>query len=335
MSSYIIRAPNHLGDCIMAMASFQTLPETIEYSLLAPDWAEPLYCDLKRAKFCPIPAGSLHGLEAISNQREMIKDIKADAGLLLTPSFSSALIFNLGGVKRRYGFATDCRGMLLTDPVNIKSVPVHRADRYRFLMEGFFDLKLQKDMPRISISPQSESNANNLLDQYGLQAQARFVAIAAQAVAESRRWGSGNYASLAGKLTAESGLKVVILGTEGESAAGEEIKNGREEIVNLCGTTDIETAAGVLSKAVLFIGNDSGLAHLAGAVGVPLVVLSGADNPAETSPLASNKTVIIRSELECISCVKNKCLLAGERHMQCMKQITVDDVMLAAGEYLA
>ncbi len=319
----------------MALASFQALPETIEYSLLAPDWAEPLYHNLPGAKFCPIPAGSLHGLEAISNQREMIKGIEADAGLLLTPSFSSALIFNLAGVKRRCGFATDCRGMLLTDPVNIKPVPIHRADRYRFLMEGFFNAKLQTDMPRISISPQSESSANKLLDQYGIQAQIRFVAIAAQAVAESRRWGSRNYASLAGRLTAESGLKVVVLGTEAESAAGEEIKNGREDIVNLCGTTNIETAAGVLSKALLFIGNDSGLAHLAGAVGIPLVVLSGADNPAETSPLASKKTVIIKNELECISCVKNKCLLAGERHMQCMKQITIDDVLHAAGEYLA
>ncbi len=334
MSGYIIRAPNHLGDCIMALAALQALPDTMQYSLLAPDWAEPLYRGLPGAKFHPIPAGSLHGFAAILNQREMIKDINADAGLLLTPSFSSALIFNLAGINKRIGLSTDGRTLLLTDPVDSKTLPMHRADKFRCLVERLFDTKLQIDIPRISKSQECDSKAIDMLEESGIEGQARFVAIAAQSVAASRRWGSDNYASLAGRLTKDLKLNIVILGTEAESPAGDKIRNNREDAVNLCGRTNIDTAAVVLSMAALFIGNDSGLAHLAGAVGIPLVVLSGADNPAETSPLAANKTVIIKNKLECISCVKNSCPLSGDRHMQCMKRITVDEVLQAAGEYL-
>ncbi|MFQ5607497.1 MAG: hypothetical protein ACE5GA_06085, partial [Candidatus Zixiibacteriota bacterium] len=48
--------------------------------------------------------------------------------------------------------------------------------------------------------------------------------------------------------------------------------------------------------------------------------------PNVTSPLSDMKSVIIRSELECISCVKNVCPETGERNMRCMRQISVSEV---------
>jgi len=74
------------------------------------------------------------------------------------------------------------------------------------------------------------------------------------------------------------------LGSAAEYEAGEKVATRNKGILNLCGKTDIGSAAALLSRCRLFIGNDSGLAHLAAAVDVPLVVLSGADSPAETSP---------------------------------------------------
>ncbi|MFC1475344.1 glycosyltransferase family 9 protein, partial [Candidatus Zixiibacteriota bacterium] len=78
--------------------------------------------------------------------------------------------------------------------------------------------------------------------------------------------------------------------------------------------------------ATVFIGNDSGPAHLAAAVGANIVVLSGADDPKSTSPMVKNKRMLYLDELECISCVKNKCPLKNEAYMMCMKSIKVDDV---------
>lgn len=335
MSGNIIRAPNHLGDCIMALAALQGLPDDVNYELLAPHWSEPLYRHLKAVKLHLIPDGCLHGLSAMAYQRRVIKNIKANESLLLTPSFSSALIFVLAGVKRRYGFSSDGRGFLLSNPISSEKAPEHRAEKYTFLLENFFKTKPEATIPRIVISPEATLEAERLFGQNGLSGQSRSISFAARAVAASRRWGEANYGVLAAKLIDDFGVKIIIIGTADEWSTGERIRDHRTEIVNLCGQTNIETAAALLSRSALFIGNDSGLAHLAGAAGIPLVVLSGADNPNETSPLASKKTVIIKNELECISCVKNDCPLSGNRHMQCMRQITVEEVFDVAARYLS
>ena len=104
---------------------------------------------------------------------------------------------------------------------------------------------------------------------------------------------------------------------------------------NLAGKTSVREAAAVMSLARLFVGNDSGPAHLAAAVGIPIVVLSGADDPKSTSPMAARKGLIYREDLECISCVKNKCPLKGEQQMQCMTLITLDRVTDEADRLLA
>jgi len=84
----------------------------------------------------------------------------------------------------------------------------------------------------------------------------------------------------------------------------------------------------------VFVGNDSGPAHLAAAVGARVVVLSGADDPKSTTPLATDKRLIYLEELGCISCVKNKCPLKNDQHMQCMKGISVEMVFDAVKELI-
>jgi len=335
MTVNLIRTPNHLGDCVMALAALQGLPENINYDLLAPQWTEPLYRHLPGAKLHLIPNRHLHGVPAVSCQRPVVKDIQAERGLLLTPSFSSALIFALSKVKHRYGFSSDGRGFLLTDPIDPSNAPEHRAEKYRFILEAFWNIKIQMDLPRLEISSDEILLVTKLLEAGGLSEHTRYIVIAARAVAESRRWGTANYAALATRLIKAFNLKIAVLGTTAERSAAEEIRGQNPDIINLCGQTDIAAAAAILSQTALFIGNDSGLAHLAGATGIPLVVLSGADNPKETSPLAPRKTVIIKDSLACISCVKNICPLSDDRHMQCMKQITVDEVFKAAARYLS
>ena len=96
--------------------------------------------------------------------------------------------------------------------------------------------------------------------------------------------------------------------------------------INLSGKTSLRESGAILAGASLFVGNDSGPAHLAAAVGTPLVVLSGADDPQETSPISKRKRLVRLAELECISCVKNKCPLKGKDFMRCMEDITVDMV---------
>ncbi len=334
----LIRIPNHLGDCLMAQPAVKALADLkndAEICLLGPIWAESIFYGTERCTFIPLRGNILHGTSAISNQVRLLRKRKFNVGALMTPSFSSALIFFLAGIKNRYGYGGEGRSIFLNHSLNsAENQRAHRSIGYLHLLESLAGKNLRAFHPEYPIRAEEIQSAKKILIEAGIMDGSRYVAIAPQAVAESRRWGTQNYAALARRIISETGGYVILLGAADEYLAGEEVASNEKKIINLCGKTDISTAAALLSMARLFIGNDSGLAHLAASVDIPLVILSGADNPDETSPLSEKKTVIIRRELECISCVKNRCPKRGSDFMRCMNEISVEEVFTAATEHL-
>jgi lipopolysaccharide heptosyltransferase II len=337
MIKVIVRVPNHLGDCLMAHPAIVALASAAEdtyITLLLPHWAEPIYAHMKNISLLTLDSDKLHGPGAIIFQSRLLRKMKFDSGIVLTPSFSSALILLLAGVRNRYGYHGEGRGFLLNHSVTNPDRIVHRSQSYMRLIEHFTQSSRPYSSPQMEILPSARSAAIALLRENGMDESEQFVAIAPQAVAESRRWGSDNYAALAQIILSSFGGCIVLIGADSERAAGAQIAGDDKRIINLCGRTDIGSAAALLKKARLFIGNDSGLAHLAAAVGTALVILSGADNPAETSPLSEKKIVIIKDNLDCISCVKNVCPRSGADFMRCMRDISVDQVFAAARKLL-
>ena len=327
---YLIRIPNHLGDTIMAqpaVLAFLQSNQNETTALLMPNWAEPIYKHIGNVKIIPLPSNRLHGLSAIFFQARLLRRYNIETGILLTPSFSSALAMFAGGIKNRYGQTGDSRKLFLNNCITLpKGDIMHRGEKYKLLLEKAGEKKLEILPPSIKISDSQKNSRSELLEKNGIDRTDKYLVIAPQAVAESRRWGTDNYSELARRLIDNHKLKIVLVGTADQFQAGQKIALDEKKIVNFCGKTDIEQAASVLAGALLFIGNDSGLAHLASAVDIPLLILSGADNPEETSPVSDKKIIIIKSNLNCISCVKNICPQKGKEFMRCMKEITVDEV---------
>lgn len=338
MGKIVIRAPNHLGDSLMAQPAIRAFAESTqdgEIHILCPSWAEPIYRNIVNVKLPGLKKRYLHGPHAIAYQTRLVRTEKFEIGVLLTPSFSSALVLYLSSVRSRYGYAGNGRGFLLNhrfEPRN-SSLP-HRSQQYLHLLEYAAGRNLAIQKPILSLPESARKAASKLLKDRGVTPSDRFVAIAPQAVAESRRWGSHNYRALARLFIRDLGIGIVLIGAVDEYKAGKEIAGDEQNILNLCGKTNIESAGAILSAASLFIGNDSGLAHLAAAVDTPLVVLSGADRPSETSPISTRKVVIIKDYLDCISCVKNKCLKRRQAFMKCMRDISVEEVYDAALNFL-
>jgi heptosyltransferase-2 len=319
-----------------AIKAVAALSDRYEFHLLIPAWSEPLYRSIESVKLIPLTSGRLHGFAASAYQADILRKGKFDGGIILPPSFSSALTFFLGRVKNRFGYRGEGRHIFLNRSLEAgKIAGEHRAREYFKLVEYFAETSLPFSPPTIVVSPDALTSAENLLDDFSIAAGIPLVAIAPRAVAPSRRWGSDNYAALAKSLIDKYNFQIILVGGKDEYDAAGKIAYGHNQIHNLCGKTDIASAAALLARAKLFIGNDSGLAHLAAAVNIPMVVLSGADNPRETSPLSNKKIVIIKDYLNCISCVKNICRLKGESFMRCMRDISVSEVLVAAERCLA
>jgi lipopolysaccharide heptosyltransferase II len=332
MIKTVVRIPNHLGDVIMAQGAVKAFAEWSPDSdiyLLLPEWAMPVYQNVEYVKYLPLMSKDLHGFSAIVNQVKLLVKHRFGVGIVLTPSFSSALIMSLSGVMSRYGYDGEGRGILLNNKLPLNGINrKHRSERYIRLLEHASGHKLSADKPHLTFSEQNISETKWLLKESGIEGKIPYIAVGPQSVAPSRCWEVKKFSQLIGKLN----LPTVLIGTADEFDAGQAIVKENKNAVNLCGQTDIATAGIILSMAKLYIGNDSGLAHLAGAVDTPLVVLFGAGQPQETSPIADQMKLIIKDELDCISCKKNDCRLNGDDFMQCMKRISVEEVYQAALE---
>ena len=85
----------------------------------------------------------------------------------------------------------------------------------------------------------------------------------------------------------------------------------------------------MIARCNLFLSNDSGLMHVAGALGIPTIAIFGSTNPVTTSP-AGEKSVVIHHDVACGPCLKPVC----PTDFRCMEMIGVEEVYAAARKLL-
>lgn len=339
----VIRTPNHLGDCIMALPMINETREAYPGSsvtVLAPDYLSELFSSNPAIdRILTIPARYVHGLIAVKKITDILNAEHFAIGYILPPSFGAASSFKLAGISERIGYVADGRRLLLSRPLPLPT-PLnseHRSEVYFNLLRRGAKVDLAYVKPKLFLNDTDAQQAATILKEFGIEADDKYAVIGFRAVAESRRWGREKYTSLCAELMARYKCKIVLAGGPDDAAEGAALADALDypDVVNLAGKTTLRETAAVMSRAMVFVGNDSGPAHLAAAVGAPLVVLSGADDPKETSPISNKKRLLYLAHLDCISCVKNKCPLKGERHMQCMTGISVDMVLAAVADLLS
>lgn len=333
----VIRTPNHLGDLIMALPMITETREAYpgsEVTVLIPDHLSSLVTNhVSIDHVVPIPPAHLHGPLAIFKIKALLEKKTYDVGYVLPPSFGSAAAFKLAGVKERVGYIADGRRLLLTKPLPLPEPmnSVHRSELYFNLLRRGSAAELTYSRPKLFLGDEDIAAAKELLVSFDVGQDAPYFVIGFRSKADSRRWGQENYTALCRRLLDEYGYHILLVGSKEDNAIGEAIIQavGSAKLVNLAGKNTLREVGALMSMARLFVGDDSGPAHLAASVGSRIVVLFGAGDPQATVPLAWNAQILYRSELPCISCLKNTCPLSGPNFMACMKELSVDMVFEA------
>jgi heptosyltransferase-2 len=277
---------------------------------------------LRRAIVVDLPRKRL----AFAQHRALAVRLKAEnygTALVMPRTWKSALAPFLAGIPERTGFAGEARFLLLNDLRFGERALPRMIDRCAALASPK-DARPPPELPvpRLEV-PAPEAAAWR--DRRGLTENGRpVVAFAPGAVGPSKRWTSAGYAALTRRLLAE-GFAVWILGGPDEKSLATEIA-GDSAARDLTGT-DLRDAILALASASVAVSNDSGLLHVAAALGTPSIGIFGPTSPwhwAPLNPLAA--TIETSSELDCRPCHKPVCRLG---HHRCMEEIGADQVFTA------
>jgi heptosyltransferase II len=343
----LIRAPNHLGDLVMALPALAAAPEA---DVVVARWLAPLAALLPRSgTVIPLDRGRAGMLSAARALRR-----RGHAyGVLLPPSLSSALLFRLAGVRRLRGAATDRRTLLLSDAVpRARLKDRHRALVYLELVTG--GVAEHVPVPVLTVPAGLAARWAELHSRIvpaaapaeaGRDGAAHRAATGRAIIgifpgsnAPSRRWDAARFAAVVRDLVA-SGMEVLVFGAVGEAALTRTVAGG--VAADLGGRTDLPMLAAGLAACDILVTNDSGPMHLAAAVGTRTLVVSGPADTRETAPGGTGHVYLQRLDLPCVPCVKNECPRRGagfilpEAERECLRLIGVPDVLRAIRRMLS
>jgi len=298
----LIFSPAWVGDMVMAQSLFKTLHQhypNVTLDVISPPWPYDLLQrmpEVNRAYKIELTRGKL----GWTVRRELAKKLKEkhyDWVITLPITWKSALVGYWCGIAKRTGYLGEMRYALLNDKRKLepKKLP-YMVQRYIYL-----GLNADAQVPELSDIPQPEltvnkENLSTWLQKVNIQQDRPIVALMPGAeFGPAKRWPTENYAQIAKELV-QSGSQVIILGSakDGETALKIEQQSGTQ-LMNLCGKTSLLDAVDLLSCANLAISNDSGLMHIAAAVGTPQIVIYRSSTPDFTPPL-NDKAIILQAE---------------------------------------
>lgn len=330
MNRILIRGTNWIGDAIMtlpAVASVRaTYPKSHIAMLVKPAVADVyrLFSDLDEILIYENKFDNPTGVVKLART---LKDQRFDAAILLQNAIEAAIIAFLAGIPKRAGFDSDARGLLLTNRVHCtKEIKkVHQIDYYLEMVKalGCVDTNRELHMETKINIPE----AGNTLRKFVRDEKKPVIGIAPGATyGPAKKWLPDRFAAVADRLSRDFSAQVIMMGGKADAETALEVqKSAGVEFINLCGKTTVREAVYLISQCRLFISNDSGLMHVAGALNVPTVAIFGSTNPITTAP-AGSKSVIVRREVPCSPCLKRTC----PTDFRCMKLISVEDVLQVA-----
>jgi len=164
----------------------------------------------------------------------------------------------------------------------------------------------------------------------GIDPGEKLVAIHPFSAVAERGWPLENFASLAQRVSTEAGCRSIILGGAGDSKTFNQVRHlFGESTVDLVGKCTLRETIALLKRCVLFVGNDSGIMHLAAAAQTPLVALFGPQSPIKFGPWSQRAKVIYKG-LQCSPCRQkffSECEPSSRMRPACMEAITVEEVL--------
>lgn len=251
--------------------------------------------------------------------------IKPDLAVVFSQSATCALLAYLSGAPRRLGFEGSSMAFLLNTRVRFHHPP-STTNNLRLVEAAGARITCNSYAGLVQAGDRQTDQADRLLRSVGIE-PGEPVTVLAPATSGNRsikEWTDEGFA-VVGQNLASRGLRPVILGSNSHS----NITAHSNTIVDLQGRTNISEVIGILARSSLLVGVDSGLLHLAGAIGIPVIGLYGPSNHNITGPQGEGH-IVLTSGADCSPCVKTQCSIGRK----CMIDVTPQSVIAAVDSFI-
>ena len=300
-------------------------------------WVAPVYRAMAAvSEVIELPFA--HGGLQWSARRTMAQQVRGrfQRAIVCPNSFKSALLPYWAGIPERVGSLGEARYGLLT-----RRLP--NPDKHaRPPMVAWYGALAGSGVPA-DAQPRmgsAEVACDDAMRAQGLQAQRYWVLVPGAEYGSAKRWPAAHFAALAQQLIDQHQLPVLLLGSTKDAEVCAQIASTVNAVQpgichDLAGRTSLQDAIALVAGARAMVSNDSGLMHVAAALGVPQVAIFGSSSPLHTPPLSLLAQVVwLKNEasyqppLDCAPCFARQCPLG---HTRCLGDVTVAMVLARLG----
>jgi len=337
----ILRATNWVGDAVLNLPAIHQLRKIFpdaEITIATRPWVADIF------KYNP----DINKIISIDEKKNILDYLKSilklrrenfDLAVLFPNSFNSAFFAFAIGAKKRIGYNTDKRGVLLTDKIRLTPdiLKIHQIEYYMNIIKYLGDVDTERIF-NIKITEEEKSHIQNRLKSFNINPETFLIGINPGAYyGSAKRWYPDRFAQVIDNLYNKYDARFILIGSEKDKPITSEIMNYvkipqpmKEKVVlDWAGKTTLRELIALLSSLRVLITNDSGAMHIAAVLNIPLIAIFGSTDWITTAPYSKNH-IIVRKDIHCAPCLLREC---PEDH-KCMKNIHPEDVIDAFEELI-
>jgi len=328
-----------IGDTVLATPSLHALRRFLpdaRIDVLLEDWVAPLL------------EGSAEVDRVLTVRRKskasrlgVARRLRAegyDVAYNLHGGSTAALLVRASGARQRVGYADYAYASLHNHAAPPSSelwgTPKTHSAEQQLALLGWTGVPVtDRPASRLPLTPAAAASvARRLREVAGLTDAQPFALVHPAAAFETKTWAVENFARVVEHLAAR-GLAAVAVAAHGESATVEELRTHTRAPLAAFTDLSLPELTALAARAALFVGNDSGVAHVAAAAGAPPVVVFGSSNVAHWRPWTRGPAEVVREEMACAPCPGYACAEFGEP--ECIRRVPVARVTAAVDRILA
>ncbi len=311
---------------------FLTSPSGAQAASLVPEIDEILVYEAPWMKATPNRTSGSYDAKMIERLREAGCDGAVIFTVYTQNPLPAALICYLADIRLRLAYSRENPYQLLTDwvPETEPHQMLRHEVRRQLDLVAAIGCSTNNEGLSLHVSDRAVRSVMRLFNTMKIPNDRPLVVIHPGATAPSRRYPAESFAQLGRHLVREMGMTVLLTGTNPEKPLVETIqKEMGADSTSVAGCLSLEELAALLSLASLVISNNTGPAHIAAAVGTPVISLYALTNPQHT-PWNVPSSVLYH-DVPCKHCYKSIC---PQGHNDCLRLLSPGEVISAVSDLI-